>query len=141
MVSVYVCYSLRSSASWTRRPVIRWVFFSVSSPKSSRTSFTFFSSRRTEGTRVCTHTHRRTHTINIQSKNNALYASLNVLTDPCNWDAWVNKFYQLVVTEGQLQGKKNLRWLVSQKNSSVSVTKQHYCQATRCTPPPYPQCW
>ncbi len=38
---------LRSSANWTLLPVIRWTFFSVSSPKSSNTSLTFFSKRRT----------------------------------------------------------------------------------------------
>lgn len=49
-VLLWRCFSalLRSSASWTLRPVMRWVFFSMSSPKSSKTSFTFFSNRRTE---------------------------------------------------------------------------------------------
>lgn len=87
---------LRSSASWTRRPVMSWVFFSMSSPKSSNTSFTFFSNLRTakKNTPLI-----KQPVVNPNRSNQSQHIYIKVKTNSCLYIKIASRFYTLSIGE------------------------------------------
>lgn len=113
-------YLLRSSASWTLLPVRSFTFFSLSSAKSSSTSFTFFSKRLTVKTNhQKTVSSRTSAAVMTQGINLVEFCGRQHMTQT-HWCGW---------RKGKLSTVSDLVWAIKAGNLTKLFTfpKDIFC--------------